>query len=1159
MAADFSWEGDVLKVSGTSNDDFIAIQTSQMGTHVVTDDVFVSEFQGRSIDSASSVEIFGGGGNDILLSYQSPVPVSLMGEDGDDFLFSDNLSDGLDGGEGSDWVYGQDVGEIIQNAFGIEGLDLDPSSIHGIPQIDENNFVRLAVEVEGQTEISGMPVDLSGVVDVAQSGIDVELGGTVPVWDNAFGIPEFNLTNTHLSFGVDHEFEAGNGYRVALESSLDISGTEIDIEGVVDLSEESVAAEFAATVNDWDNAFGINGWDLEDATLRGSGSIDAEDNVELDMEIDADMRIGSALLDVSGEVSLSPSHLEGQLSTEVHNWDDAFGIEGLALTQGDVAIRAYTDRAEDQRLHLNVDAEMEIEGKEIGIAGEIELSPEQIDATLIGSVDQWDDAFGIDGLDLNDTEIEVIASSNRQDVSDLQLNLWTDVEVTGSEVSVEGTITFDEQGIETILTGEVDGQWAAALGVAGLNLHDTAVRVRAAKTESGSELEIDVSSSMDLWGTTVFVDGGVEVTPNGTNAHLTGAIEGDWNGAFGIDALQLRDTGLTIATDADGASISIDTDLQLFGGYIDVIGDIDLGSDGPTISFSPPGSYDFVDLLGIPEFTLEDADLGITAGLDGVHVAIDTTMNMGAIDVGFTGAFAVGRDNVSASLTGRVDRWDDAFDVAGLDLEDIVLTLGAESGPAGASMFIGLGAGIHIGTTQIDVAGLVGVGSTGWEVAFRGEINSLTSDDLVDFANTLTQASDPNANEIPEDALGDFELKDAYVNFAPHGGNDDLGITDGFGIGGEFYNDGELLADGEFEVDLESFSFQVALEIPELDLGLIDLSDVVIDIQIASSESYFKVAGTAELMGSEVSVAGEIYSDGTFMVTGTADLDIAAMSATATFTIDKSGIFFEASAEVSVVNAILSSVTGEVLEVANNVQDVIDDAQAAVDSAKDGLRVLEADLEDARAEAQREVDEIKDKIDSAKSVVDSIGRSKDYWYRVRKSRYSAWKSAVRKTKSVPWYKVPYYKGVEASKYVSYLAAAGTYTTRVVAYNSAKVTYNSVRAAAGWALDTAGVEANPEVIRLKALLATAKVGLAAAELVLDGVEEVNADAIRMLEIANSLQVDRITLSGRVETKGSASVNAKVDYSFSGKQYSFAMEADTDKLVEQLAGRLAAAIL
>ncbi len=117
---------------------------------------------------------------------------------------------------------------------------------------------------------------------------------------------------------------------------------------------------------------------------------------------------------------------------------------------------------------------------------------------------------------------------------------------------------------------------------------------------------------------------------------------------------------------------------------------------------------------------------------------------------------------------------------------------------------------------------------------------------------------------------------------------------------------------------------------------------------------------------------------------------------------------------------------------------------------------------------QREVDEIKADIASAKSFVDGIGASKNYWYKVRQSRYSVWRSAVSATRDASWYNYAYYKGIEVAKYASYVSAAGTYSAQVVAYNSALVTYNAIKAAAGWC-DTAGVEANPEVVRLNALL------------------------------------------------------------------------------------------
>ena len=66
-------------------------------------------------------------------------------------------------------------------------------------------------------------------------------------------------------------------------------------------------------------------------------------------------------------------------------------------------------------------------------------------------------------------------------------------------------------------------------------------------------------------------------------------------------------------------------------------------------------------------------------------------------------------------------------------------------------------------------------------------------------------------------------------------------------------------------------------------------------------------------------------------------------------------------------------------------------------------------------------------------------------------------------------------------------------------------------------------------------------------------------MQILNVVDSLPVDRVTLSGKVETLGTTSIHAKVDYSFAGGSYSLAMEADTDKLVAQLVGRLASAIL
>lgn len=1231
LAADFMWQGDELQIKGSDANEFIAVQHDALGTRVFADDVVLAEHEGRSIDTATSISVSGGGGNDILFNYQSAIPVTLSGGAGNDFLFSENPSDELNAGDGFNWVYGQQDKGSWENAFGIEGLDLNVSTLQSTPQFDEENRIGLQVEVGGQTDIAGNAIDVTGVANVSSTGIDLTVNANLPTWTNAFGISGFDLTDTSLTLSAGTDVHDGNGYSVGLSSNMNAGGTDISIDGLVDVTENAVSAAFSGTAANWNDAFGIDGLDLKNAQLTGVGSVDADNNTELSLGISADMLLEETSIEVSGSVALTPDRIDAEFSGSVDNWDNAFGITGLTLADSEVNVTAYTNRGDDYDLHVDLVANMDVEGTEIEVSGGVDLTPDRIDAAFSGSVKNWGDAFGIGGLELTDTDLNVIASTNRSDDYDLQFGLsakmgvkgtkvnvtglvdvepnrtaanlngfvpgtWSnalgiqeltltdtnvnvlatndvngsslgidleaDMDVTGTNVAVNGTVYISPAGISGSLSGAVGGEWSAAFGLGGLNLHDTTLTVSAANTADGSELALQLDAGMDLLGTSIGVSGTVAFTSQGVRTSLTGSVSGEWVDALGINGLQLQDTSLTIANDpatASGLNIELDTDLQLFGGYIDVIGNLGISPAGIDVSFSPPGSLDFIDLLGIPGFSLENSDLIVTAGTAGLEAAVSATMDMGSVDVGFEGVFAISKTDVSASLTGRVDAWDNAFDVPGLNLEDIVMTLGVETGVGGASMFIGLGAGTNIGTKELDVAGLVGVSVTGWDVAFRGGVNSLTSDDLVDFANTLSQAGNPNAPEIPEGALGDFELKDAYINFAPKGGNEALGIEDGFGIGGDFHEDGELLAGGEFEIDLENASFEVELDIPELDLGPVDLNDVLVDIRIAPFDSHFRVAGTASLMGSDVQLNGEMYANGTFLLTGSANVNIAGLATSAFFTVDNSGILFEATAQGAAVDAIKGTLTQDFKAVAGDAQVAIDQAQAGVDLAKTGVRRLESELADARAEAQREVDKVKSELNSAQKIVDSARASKDYWYGVRKSRYNSWRSAVNATNRTSWWNKPRYKAIEAGRYASYVAAAGTYSAKVVVHNASVVTYNGVRAAAGWALDSAGVEANPIVIGLNVQLTTAKLAVDAADAVLDGVEQVNSDALRYLDIADSLRVDRITLSGNVSNYVNAGVAAKVDFSFAGGNRSFTFAASTEDLVEQLANDLVDAIL
>ncbi len=1294
LTATMAWDGDVLQITGSDDNDFVAVQQDQQGLRVYTEDAVFAEYEGRSLDTASSVSVAGLGGNDILFSYQTDVPVNLRGDDGNDFLYSDTANDVLEGGQGFNWIQNGNTQVTSDDAFGIEGLDLTVT-----PQLDEDGRIGLQVDATGDMDLAGVPVAVTGGGTVTEDGIAVAVTGAITNWDDAFGIDALDLNNTSLTVSAGTDVNDGDGYRVDVSSNLHVSGTDIGIDGSVEVQEEITTAAFTGTVANWDDAFGITGLDLTDAVLTGSGSIDADDNQNLSLGVNADMLVENTVIEitgnvdltafrtdvalhgsvdnwddafgivgldladselnvtaytdhqgdyslgvdvladmhvedtaieVSGSVDIEPNQIDAVFSGSVDNWDDAFGIVGLDLKNSELNVTASSDREANYDLHIDLLGEMQVDDVDIDVSGSVDITPDMIDAVFNGSVGNWDDAFGIDGLDLLDSDVDVVAFSNRNDDYDLRIDLTGDMDIqgtkarvagsvnvepdrvegtltgsvaanwanafgiagltlkdaqlginavhdenegnslgvdlnagmdlAGTDIAVTGEVDFNEDGISGSLTGVIAGTWTSAFGIGPLHLHDTTISVSGSRTAAGSELSLGVTAGMNVLGTDLGISGTVEVTPEEVRTTLTGSVSGEWMDAFGIPGLDLRDTDLTIGggSDSAGLDIDLDTDLKLFGGYIDMIGDLDISPSGVDISFSPPTSLGFTDLLGIPGFSLDDADLTLTAGTGGLEVAIGSSMDMGNIDVDFEGVFAVSRTGVAASLTGRVAEWDNAFEVPGLNLNDVVLTLGAESGVGGASMYIGVGAGIEIGRSEVDVAGLVGFGATGWEVAFRGSIDSLSGYDVIDFANTMNQAADPNAATIPDGSLGDLELRAAYINFAPYGGNEALGIEDGFGIGAAFYDDGKLLGSGEFIVDMANGVFEAGLDIPELNLGPVELSDVLVDIRLAPTDSHYHVAGTAELLGAEVSLEGKISSN-SFSLQGSAAVDLEGLSASVQFIVDQNGIRFVATSGGGAINAVKDNLTSGIRTVANVAQTAIDTAQDGVDAARRGVKGLEAELAEARADAQKAIDKIKSDIKKAKAVVDSALSSRNYWYNQRKVRYNAWKSAKRATSRAVWYKKPYYKGIEASKYASYVYAAGRYSAQVVVYNAANVAYNAVRNAAGWALDVAGVEANPEVLRIKALLAAANLGLDAAELVLDGVEHANAGVLQTLNLIDSVRVNRITIAGNVSDFKNSGLRVTLDYSIGGRSHLLTLDASADNLVEQLGKKLLAAVV
>ncbi|MEP3480520.1 MAG: hypothetical protein ABJZ55_14815 [Fuerstiella sp.] len=1230
LTAGLMWDGDVLRVSGSDGNDFITVQQDELGLKVFTEDSVFTQYEGREFATAAAVHVSGQDGHDVLLSYSSDIPVTLNGDNGNDVLYTNSSDDVVDGGAGSNWIYTNEVQEIGDNAFGISGFSLTPEVQTVTPAFDADGRVSLQVDVEGETSLADVGLDVSGAANVSAAGVSVVLTGAVSEWNDAFGISGVDLTDTSVTVSAGTDVNAGDGYRVELDANLEVSGTEISVAGFVDVQSEVTSASFAGTVSHWKDAFGISGVDLTDTSVTVSAGTDVNAGDGYRVQLDANLEVSGTEISVAGIVDVQPEVTSASFAGTVSHWEDAFGIPELELTDALLSGSGFIDSTGHQELNFSVDGNLLIEETSIEISGAVDVTPDSIDAVFLGAVENWDDAFGIDGFDLDTVALTIAGATNRADENELRIGLdaamdisgtaanvtgflevtdgrtvgaltghvdsdWidafgidglllqetefaieairdqaagnslaidviADLDLFGTDIDVTGNIDIVGNDVYGSLTGVVEGTWSAAFGIGALHLNDTIIGVSASKTSQGAELQVGVTAGINVFGADLNVTGSVDIRPDGVVSNLTSFVSGEWSDAFQVPGLNLKDTGVSVGSSSQspGLDIKLDTDLELFGTYIDVIGELDLSPSGVDLRFSPPASLGFTNLLGIQGFDLDAADLEISASATGLAVAVASTVPFGELDVELEGQFSINRSEVQASLTGKVAEWDNAFDVAGLNLNDVVLTLGAESGTGGASLYVGVAAGIEIGDAEVSVAGLVGIGSTGWEVAFRGSVDALTGDDVIDFANTLNAANNPSANQIPEGALGDIELRDAYINFAPNGGNEQLGIEDGFGLGAAFYDDGKLLGSGEFVVDMAQGVFEVGIEIPELELGPVDLDDVLVDLRLSPTDSHYRVAGTATLLGAQVSLEGFVGRDH-FSLQGEASVNVQGLSASAEFLVDQSGVRFSASVGGDFINDAKSLATRDLRTAANAAQMLIDEAQDGVDFAQRAVDQLEDELQEAREEAQEVVDDVKADIAKAKSLVDNTRATMNSWSRTRSSRYSAWRKAVAKTNSVKWYQKAKYKAIEVGKYSSYAYSVGRHNAAKGVYYAANATYTAVRNAAGWVLDNAGVEANPKVVGLKAVLFTANAGLDAAELVLNGAENANQGLLNALDTFDSIKVNRITFGGSVSSFSDSALKLEIDCTIGGRNHLISLNAAPDDLAKELAKKLMSIVL
>ncbi len=501
-----------------------------------------------------------------------------------------------------------------------------------------------------------------------------------------------------------------------------------------------------------------------------------------------------------------------------------------------------------------------------------------------------------------------------------------------------------------------------------------------------------------------------------------------------------------------------------------------------------------------------------------------------------------------------------AFGVTGLDLDEVKLLISLNTvnapvpgentpppvGPTAApSVSVGVLADLDLNGRHISIAGRVDfslVAGTPIKVALRGELESLSSTDLMNFAKRVS-----GLGELSTDSSGThaFEIRDVVINIAPLGGDVELGIEDGIGIEGELYIKGALAGRVDGSIDRTGITPVVRLNAwtRAFQLGALSVSNVTVDILMSESPSdHFIVKGGIELFG----------------VSHVVDIHITPQRMHYHITTEVDGLgmvdyTFEASTEGvpfwsyrAVVRNELSSTLED--KVAGNLNDWVaeahkdfDNAQANLDRAQAVVDGLKAEIRDAMVEAQAEYDKIESNLAKAASAVASLSSKVASLRSLESSRYRIWRSAVASTNSAKWYQYAGRKAVEVGAYASYVS---TKTARVAAQgtlNVANATLAGVRAAAGWALDAAGPEAHPDVIRLKAELAIKTTALNIAKVAVQTAENVSTGAVGALAFAaehhdDLFMIDEISFEGTLSAMlRDNNIELQIEFRFLNKSH------------------------
>lgn len=594
---------------------------------------------------------------------------------------------------------------------------------------------------------------------------------------------------------------------------------------------------------------------------------------------------------------------------------------------------------------------------------------------------------------------------------------------------------------------------------------------------------------------------------------------------------------------------------------------------------------------GLPNtITTGDAYIGwMSPGTDQdvIFAAMDLSIDDGdGIPTQLTGrlAFAETPTGSELRLSAVASQMNDAFGITGLDLNEVTLLLDidtvkkpatgadapAPSDPTAAIPTIGIGvsASISVGEKDVMIAGKVELNSltgTPMKVALRGELSSLSTNDLLRFANRMSGLGDlvPDSSNLPN-----LEFRDVVVNIAPLGGDAELGIEDGIGLEGELYLDGNLIGRVDGLIDRTGITPKVQLSawMDEINLGELSVSEVEVDISMTQSiHDRFKIKGRVEVFGASHSVdvnitARRMYYSIATEVDGLGMVDY-------TFEASTLGVphwTFRAVVRNDLSKTLEGSVATSVSDWADEAHEDFGKALAMLDRAQASLDSVERERDAAIAEAQREFDEFEGDLATAQRAVDSLRSRVSSLTSSERSARSRWLAAKRSTQAAKWYNYPARKATEVARYTAYRSVQASRLAVQGSLTAASAVLEGVRHAAGWALDAAGPEAHPDVILLTAELAVKRAALEVAEVavkVAEGVSTGAADVVAFVAEHHDdlFMIDEIRFDGTLSAALlDSSFDLEVDFRFLNKERTLDIETpdpiSLDDLAAELVGRV-----